>query len=292
MSNTINICLGHKPFSLENQSFIDLMISPVQLMSGSHVAWLDDSSYGEHGHSLSEYAQLLWVYNNLDKIARDVEYIRIFHYRRFVARHQLNHGSPSDNAFWITTMREDDVKHYAHEFDRNADSELFNTGVNFGVGGVLLHYLQFHVLEDILRFANFLFEQKILSGEDVVKFLNTDSLIPACNIGIFHKSTFKEVYGKLMEAAKFMDSFEYIPRKDYQRRNMGFLLERLQSFILLQRIEMGLSEKKHGQHIVISDSTFISQTDYMGGGVEKNSTLLDVRRKKEIPILRYFKWFR
>ena len=102
--NTLNVCLGHLPFPQTHERHIDLMIAPRLIAGPTRLALVDDSSFGPHGSALSEYVQLLWLLERLDGIAAGCEYVRIFHYRRFVSPEPPPLGQASSNLPWATTV--------------------------------------------------------------------------------------------------------------------------------------------------------------------------------------------
>jgi len=260
-ANTLNICLGHADFPEKFANCIDLMVSPEPLTRPKMVAWVPDARYGVNGQSLSEYAQLFWVYENLDKLMGDRKFIRIFQYRRFCATHK-SVGKPSENNPWSTVIQKDDLAAYDDSFSRHSERELFNTPVCLQ-SGVVFQYACVHVLEDILNFSCFLLEKKIFDDQTVLAFFNARDFIPACNMGVFTRETFRQVYSILSQAKEFLYSNRFVLRAGYQRRSVGFLLERLNSFLIILRMQQGLSPSSFGNNIIISESTNIVSTKYV-----------------------------
>jgi|JI8StandDraft_2_1071088.scaffolds.fasta_scaffold35500_2 hypothetical protein len=257
--NTLNVCLGHLPFPQTHERHIDLMIAPRLIAGPTRLALVDDSSFGPHGSALSEYVQLLWLLERLDGIAAGCEYVRIFHYRRFVSPESPPVGQASSNLPWATTIRAEDLDAFASAFSRTCTTELFNTPVQFH-GGMLFQYAQSHVLEDMLNFAKFLLEKDILGALDIAEFLAAQIHIPSCNIGTFRIESYKAIFGTLRRAAEFLDSPYFVPRPGYQRRSVGFLLERLNSFLIVKRIQSGASPSSFGHNLVMSDGLVVSGT--------------------------------
>ncbi|WP_034296382.1 DUF4422 domain-containing protein [Herbaspirillum sp. RV1423] len=254
--NTINVCIGHLPFPERHAHFIDLAISPNVITGGAkRRAIVPDDIYGENGHALSEYAQLLWLYKNIDAIASNFEYVNISHYRRFVSPEPVD-GTKASNGPWITTIQESDMGKYASCFDRTNSISCFNTPVHFS-DGVVSQYATAHVLEDFLNFVKYLMEIEMFSPVDAAKFLRYQDIIPACSVGIYQIEIFKKLYLYLERASGFMNSSYFVVRDGYQRRSMGFLLERLHSFLILELLRnMG----KFGQNMMISESHAVTST--------------------------------
>lgn len=258
--NTVNICLGHLPFPRSHAHHIDLMVSPHILSEVRRLVLVEDRVFGPNGNSLSEYAQLLWINENLSSIAGENRYLRIFHYRRFVAPDEPSNGKASINLPWATVITEKELVSYDKSFERTVRRELFNTPAQFS-GGMIAQYATSHCLEDLMRFSAFLIEKKIMSPISVALFLRESIHIPSCNIGVFTQDSFREIFSILRRAAEFILSEHFIARDGYQRRSVGFLLERLNSFLIINRIREGASEENFGHNIVISDSEFVSATN-------------------------------
>jgi hypothetical protein len=258
--NTLNVCLGHLPFPHSHWDHIDLMIAPRLIKGQKQLALVDDSLFGEHGSALSEHVQLLWLLEHLDEVSVDCSYVRIFHYRRFVSRKEPCVGQRSSNHPWSITISEADLDAFAADFVRFSDSEVFNTPVQFN-GGMLGQYASAHVLKDLLNFTNFLIEAGIFSQKEAAEFLRENIEIPSCNIGTYKLETYREIFSTLRKAADFLYSNFFIAREGYQRRSVGFLLERLNSYLILKMIRQGLVIANFGHNIVISDDAVVSITE-------------------------------
>ena len=255
-SNTLNICLGHLPPPAALAMHADLMIAPVWVPGQRRLAVVEDASFGAAGDTLSEYAQLIWLSDHLHEIADGFEFIRIFHYRRFTCRAQPTAGAQAANQPWSRTLTDSDLPRFDAEFSRRQDAELFNTQVD--MGGMLPQYAAAHVLEDLFHFAGFLLARGILSSAEACEFLQGGTLIPACNIGVFRLRTQRMMFRVLKAAAGFIDSAYFVRRDGYQRRNGGFLLERLHSFLILKAISSGLCQPRFGHNMVLSQDSVVS----------------------------------
>jgi hypothetical protein len=256
-ANTLNICLGHIPFPERFIEHVDVMIAPCVIAGVRSLVVVDDSLFGANGSSLSEYVQLLWLFDNFDAIASDFEFVRVFQYRRFVSRNPI--GLPATHAWeprWISANKLDE---HAEVFSRFCTEELFNRPVELP-GGMLGQYATAHILTDALNFARFLIEEGILESERAAAFLTDPKLIAGCNSGIFALDSFKKIFATLKRAAAFVYSPNFVMRTGYQRRSVGFLLERLNSFLLFERMRSGASQPNFGHHILISDGPVITRT--------------------------------
>lgn len=260
MKNTLNICIGHLPFPKGGNQYIDLMLTP-NLVEGSHsIAIIPDSIYGPHGNTLSEYAQLIWLNKSLHNIESKFEYIRIFHYRRFVSETPPNKGEKSKNLPWATVINKEDVELFENCFSRQSNKEIYNSPVEFK-NGVLGQYGEAHCIDDILNFTIFLLKAGIFTTQDAAEFLKQTILIPSPNIGVFHVSTYKLLFNILEAASDFLHSPLFTLRSGYQRRSTGFLLERLNSFLIMKIIEVDPNRGKFGHNMIIAESPIISHTE-------------------------------
>ncbi|MBB4199354.1 hypothetical protein CCR94_05850 [Rhodoblastus sphagnicola] len=258
-TNTLNVCLGHVPFPADYARHIDLMVAPKLIASAQRLAIVDDNLFGPNGGALSEYGQLIWILDHLGELTPDCAFIRIFHYRRLVAADAPTVGRRSVNLPYATTIRADELGAFDAAFDRTTQQELFNTPIGFA-GKMLGQYALDHVLEDLLNFVNFLVESRILNATEAASFLSVQNHIPSCNIGVFSKDSYNWTFQILKAAAQFLHSRHFIPRSGSQRRSAGFLLERLHSFLIFKRIELGASPARFGHNVVLSDDVNVSAT--------------------------------
>jgi hypothetical protein len=256
--NTLNICLGHLSFPKEYLRHVDLFVSPKVIAGPDRNAVVPDDTYGPNGHALSEYAQLLWIYKNIDALAPNHSYIRILQYRRFVSPVPIE-GVKSTNGPWMTTIQEPGLADCEFCFDRNVSEEIYNTPVHFDQG-VLMQYAANHVLQDLLNFTSYLVDTGVFSVLDACAFLRMEQFVPACNVGVFRKDNFKMMYHYIDKAASFMLSPAFVMRDGYQRRSMGFLIERFHSFLIFQFIGQKLSAESFGFNMVLSDTAGVTST--------------------------------
>jgi hypothetical protein len=252
MSKILNICIGHKPFPSQYTHYFDYMLSPFPLSTEGRVIVVPRNLFGENGPALSEYAELFWLLENLNQVLRDETHIRVFHYRRFVSDGQTGLGDACSLPY-AKVVKENQLELFSQDFARLAGGEIVNTPTRFA-GGILGHYARHHHLEDFLDFAKFLSRENILSVLEIAQFLRGDILIPGSNIGVLSIENFRGVFSVLAKASNFVNEANYVARAGYQRRNIGFMLERLNSYLLLKGINEGKIARKTGFHMVISDS--------------------------------------
>lgn len=258
-ANTLNICIGHQAFPMHYWHYIDMMVAPNSAAGHPRLTVIPDDIYGPHGNSLSEYAQLFWVHENLATLLNGKTFIRVFHYRRFLSVHPPLCGKKSVNLPWATTLSAEDLGQFEAEFSRFVTGEIFNTPIRLP-NGMMEQYREAHLLEDFLRFGAFLIESNILDRAAVSRFMRTDLLIPSSSIGVLRVDSFQEIFSVLRQAADFLHNAFFVPREGYQRRNVGFLLERLNSFLIFERMTQGKSPQSFGYQMLLSESEIVRHT--------------------------------
>lgn len=256
-ANTLNVCLGHVSFPHEFIRYVDLMLSPRDVSVPCRSIVVDDSYFGEHGSALSEYVQLLWLYDHFDTIVDSYDFVRVFQYRRFVSHSRVGRRSKIRYIRWI---KADELLRREKDFSRYSTTELFNQ-IYKSRRGMLRQYGAAHVLIDIINFSKFLLETEVLDTKRVASFLSDPPMIPACNMGTFRVATLREILATLKRAAEFIKTSYFTPRTGYQRRVLGFLLERLNSHLLLHRVETGSTQASFGHHILISEGPEVTNTN-------------------------------
>ncbi|MET4579415.1 hypothetical protein [Ottowia thiooxydans] len=257
--STINICVGHRTFPENFARYVDLMLSPVPLNTRARSVHVPDNTFGPYGDTLSEYAQLFWLLDHLDDILAGHRFLRVFHYRRFIAPKKPAQAAPAINQPWAMVIQAHELDQYESAFDRSEETELTNTQISLDQG-ILGQYAQVHVLEDIVNFGHFLAQAKVIPDQQVVGFLNMTAFVPSSSIATYGKENFRAIFSVLRRAATFTESPYYQRREGYQRRAMGFLLERLNSYLLLLLMAQGRLGATQGQNMVISDELSISTT--------------------------------
>jgi hypothetical protein len=255
-ANTLNICVSHIPFPTAFGHYVDLTLAPRPLDIASPLIVAPDENFGAGGRALAEYAQLAWLSDHFDEIVGGHDFIRLVQYRRFVSRAPM--GRPT-NCFFANYIGADELGAAEAEFDRHSETGLVNSPVAFPEGGTLAQYAVCHILDDMLAFSAWLIEAGLFTPLAVARFLEEERLIPAGGTGLFPVAVLREIGAKLRSAADFVNSPRYIARKGYQRRLGGFLLERLNSHLLMNLAREGRI-KAAGHYIYISEDGLIQPT--------------------------------
>jgi hypothetical protein len=217
-----------------------------------------DDEFGPQGHTLSEYVQLIWLFRNFEQIVGEADYVRLFQYRKFIASRRI--GKPSNLAY-ARWLRPNDIAHCSAEFSRHSSGELVSSPLDLPRRHSMTmatQYARAHNFEDLLAFTEFLRSAEILTDKSAAEFMAQSDLIPSASLGVFRRQTLKLILESLTKASSFVESNAFVTRNGEQRRNMGFLLERLHSFLIFQHIlETGVNIAI-GQIAVINESPIIA----------------------------------
>jgi hypothetical protein len=181
----------------------------------------------------NEYASLFHLKNVYDNSKNLDELITICQYRRFVFNRKI--GRQSIKMPWCTVLTNKEIKSF-----NVTDEYLPLTGNSYLLGSaievpsILQQYAGAHFIRDILQFTSTLIDLEILTNEDAFYFLNSKYLIPSPSCGTFTLGCFIEIFKTLELAALGFWRNGYKCYDDqYQSRVVSFLLERLNSFLLL-----------------------------------------------------------
>jgi len=212
--------------------------------------YLNDKIFGE-------YSFLFAIRHSLKNQKYEADdLITICQYRRFVLNKKM--GQQSINAPWCMVLTQNEIENTSIQNEIlpiNHSSYLIGSAIK--IDSTMNFYAQFHFLRDILRFTSILIDLEILTDEDAFNFLNQEFLIPSPSCGTFTIRTFISILDKLEEAAKGFWNSGYRPyENEYQCRVVGFLLERLNSFLLISEC---LKHTKDMSNL-IGFTTIISET--------------------------------
>lgn len=247
--NTVNICIGHKPFPQESDLFYDMFLSRIPLDNPRDVIVTNYDYSIEHANALGEFVQLLWLRDNIKTIEK-YDFVRIFHHSRFVSSLEIGKASQYP---WIRILDENELPTHVNNFSRYSSNELFNQkyeAYSLHKLTLLDQYASSHQLKDITSFTSFLQKQKIFNKNECYDFLFAESIIPACSVGIFNLDTLIYLLDKIKLASEFIFTDEFVFREGFQSRNMAFLLERYLSCLILDRIRRGKSLPNFGSSII------------------------------------------
>jgi hypothetical protein len=181
----------------------------------------------------NEYASLFHLRRTFDNSKNLDELITICQYRRFVFNKKI--GRQSINMPWCTVLTNKEMKslNVVNEYlPLTGNTYLLGSAIE--IPSILQQYAGAHFIRDILQFTSTLIDLGILTNEDAFHFLNSKYLIPSPSCGTFTLRCFIEIFEILELAATGFWSNGYKSYNDqYQSRVVAFLIERLNSFLLI-----------------------------------------------------------
>ena len=184
----------------------------------------------------NEYASLFNLRSTFDNSKNLDELITICQYRRFVFNKKI--GKQSINMPWCSVLTNKEMKSLSvtNEY-LSLTGNTYLLGSAIQIPSILQQYAEVHFIRDILQFTSTLIDLGILTNEDAFHFLNSKYLIPSPSCGTFTLGCFIEIFKVLELAAIGFWSNGYKSYDDpYQSRTVSFLLERLNSFLLISYI--------------------------------------------------------
>ena len=181
----------------------------------------------------NEYASLFHLKHTFDNSKNLNELITICQYRRFVFNKKL--GKQSLNMPWcmILTYKEIKLLSVTNEY-LPLTGNAYLLGSIIKVPSILEQYAEAHFIRDILQFTSTLIDLGIFTNENAFDFLSSQYLIPSPSCGTFTLECFITIFEVLELAATGYWNNGYKPYDDqYQSRVVSFLLERLNSYLLI-----------------------------------------------------------
>lgn len=251
-------CIGHKPpaFQLAHD-YTFVTPNPVPGLNNLHVP---DDKYGPgfDGRIVAEYTQLRALADMLEQEGADDD-IYIMQYRRFLGVERPLRIS-SNLPFAYATRPVEAPGLFPGKSDLRA---LAGTRLVCPLAALRKtlsgQYADLHPAEDIACFAMALAEVDGFDRKRRQHFLSLNQHFPSPSLGIMRPQLLIGHMRLLVAAWDVFYQHYYVPRQGPQRRVGGFLLERLQSFLLFEELESGV-EMSEGYLNIISDTDEITAT--------------------------------
>lgn len=236
-STHIKLFIGHKKpdFPMwRGFKFIDELLKDISLESCtiSGFNYTDDKI-------INEYASVFILRRYLEQKRINSGIITLCQHRRFVLNR--NFGEVSKNQPWTHVMATDAAASLDTEqliLPRPGAQNLISSVISLP-NGLLWQYARHHHVRDFMRFVAALIDHGILSSSAAENFVRYTWLAPAPSCGTFDVKLFLSISQTLENAATAFWKDGYKPYDDpYQSRVFGFLLERLNSFLLLENLKL------------------------------------------------------
>ena len=209
---------------------------------------------------IGEYYFLFLLRRKLQKNA-GIESVTVSQYRRFVAINSV--GLPSDNLPYsnVINLTQASDPSIASLILPKKDGWLVSSEFK-NSPNVSFHYAKYHILRDWFRFLSDALDANLLNQVEATEASLVDRMVPAPSNGVFPAQFFIEHLSRLEACALAFKKNGYIKRDTYQRRVIGFCLERLHSYFLLSslaRLKINFNEVS-GRQITVSENTAVKPT--------------------------------
>jgi hypothetical protein len=191
-----------------------------------------DGLRGNSDKVLSEYYSLFKLRRKLLNEKIYDGQITICQHRRFVLNNKVGVGAINQPFAQVVSLAEMRAVKADMLLPKN---NKFLVGTPYVYGGSLIdQYQAHHHVRDLLRFTSDILDSGLLTEIEVNEFLNSKYFIPAPACGVFEMSLFLNLLDILEKCAKAFHAMGYKKRIGYQGRVTSFLLERLNSFMLVK----------------------------------------------------------
>lgn len=226
-----HVCISHAPLRY-SPSVPFTFYSPIQL-AGVDAVVIPDDCLGQRydGQVLSEYLQLFAL---AEQWAGFQGMIHLFQYRRFL--------TPTAPRIWFGQV---DGALYVDEAmaseifpqpERLAAVDLLTVGPIMRYS-VAKQYSEHHVPIDLTNFARSMAFSGVFSEAEAEEFFNSPIFLVSPTVGIYPAQMLCEHLATMRRVWDYFYDHYYIPREGYQRRLGGYLMERLQSYLLLRHFD-------------------------------------------------------
>jgi len=209
---------------------------------------------------IGEYYFLFLIRRQIEN-QTSLKAITLSQYRRFTTIQSI--GQPSANQPYAKLISKNQAananigKLIVAKKDGWLVSSSYATSPN-----VSYQYSRSHILRDWFRFLADSFDAGLLNQTEITESAFMNILIPAPSNGVFPFRYLVEHLIKLEACARAFINGGYKPRDAYQRRVIGFCLERLHSYLLLaslSKLKINFKEAA-GQQVVISENESVKPT--------------------------------
>jgi hypothetical protein len=259
MATTLSVCIGHKrpEFTLWNGVFFATYQESsdadwVLDVDPDLIAHLPDGLVGEY-HYLFALRRQLERDNDLDRVV-------VCQYRRYVSCYPQ--GVPSSNHPWTSVVTPSEASgSTANSLIPSRGDWLTTSAINC-LPNVSAQFAQHHPIRDWFRFLADSGDAAILSSDEIYQASHLSILMPAPSNGCFPTPVLIEHLRRLECCALAFLRSGYRPYDGYQRRIIGFCLERLHTFLILQSLaKFGINlPDVLGHQITVSDTETVIPT--------------------------------
>jgi len=229
------VCIGHKQPDF-HPPLDYLMLCPESLGLPNELVIRDDrfgSNYD--GASLAEYSQLFGLAELIESGDFDADGLFLFQYRKFLSPITGGYESVAPWVKILSPSNAADVFPDLESFNKHSDQMIIGSIFNFGES-ISGNYSKVHVTEDLVTFSAACSESGAIPPSDIKLLASMHGIIPSpalCYISTHH---FLELMKPLKMACEAFMKHYHVKRTGYQSRSTGYLLERLHSLLICQRV--------------------------------------------------------
>lgn len=232
-----HICIGHAPLLFTpNVPFEFISPEPIEGTESTVIA--DDALGADYdGRVLSEYLQLMVL---ADRWRGLTEMIHLFQYRRF-----LTPLSPAPHHTKINggiAVSAGEALAYLPDASRLEAVQIITIGTILKMP-MAAQYGRHHFATDLLNFARSMQQSGAFSTGEIRSFLTSRLFLPSSSVGIYPADVLVRHLDMMRHVWQHFRATYYVPRHGYQRRVGGYLMERLQGYLLLRHFDDHRSDR-------------------------------------------------
>ncbi|NBR23118.1 MAG: hypothetical protein EBU08_04890 [Micrococcales bacterium] len=257
------ICVGHRqPEFPVWRKFQSIGYRP-QSVLGEMAERVEIPVFSKHDISdkdLSEYYHLFRLARILrsETVRIDNPRLLIIHYRRFLSTRPL--GITSQNQVYARTIKPSDVPEDSAHLIPSYGSNWFCSPILDLQRTIYEQFANHHPLRELIKLLASLTSRSLFSDEDARAFLSERRLVAVATLGLSRLEVFLDIMAKLETAViAYLEDWRNPKYVGYQRRILGFLCERLHSFLLIRQLEAenALHPTSIGHQIVVTHGSRI-----------------------------------
>jgi hypothetical protein len=261
MTKDLKFIIGHVRPEVEYPPDFRFVTTSAQASSDLVVSMKELDEIGLTDRRIGEYAYLFALRRHLSDTPTVANSICIVQYRRCVLN--VCAGKTSENARFAWIVSRDQAKRVLidQNFVPRSGAWLVSTATRVA-SCVTDQYSRKHLVRDWFRFLADMVDAQLLSNAEARDSALIDVLIPAPSNGFFPLDAFMEIFSRLEAMSRAFIGSGFIERDGYQRRAMGFCLERMNSYLLLSMLSRRGVElrESHGFHSVFEQGDSIVPT--------------------------------
>jgi len=240
--NIKKICIGHKPpdFCIPEDTII---ACPFSLGLNNEIV-ISDERFGinKFGSSLAEYSQLFGLMDMIGSGDIVADQVYLFQYRKFITPVNVVYNSV---ASWVKVLSPK-MAEGAFPSDEMLYSKLgsivLGDLLDFGES-IQDNYKRNHVGDDFSNFIAACARSELVLSTDLDLMNSMRGIIPSPALSFIPVEVLFSLIDVLKSVAFIFGDQYYVERRGYQSRSTGYLLERLHSVLLCNRLMSGLDEK-------------------------------------------------